>query len=136
MQIRAIGFRSSSFRGSSRAGLVRELERRLGSTRTVAVCPASASSTTGPARRSTSAAPGRSRASAISRTRHRTLGRDDVVRAGHEPRRGVSQQFLVFDDGNGAALYAAGRFQLSGSPAILPVVRWDGASWSAVGASP
>ncbi len=39
-----------------------------------------------------------------------------------------------FDDGSGFALYAAGRFSRSGTLALNNIARWDGASWSAVGA--
>lgn len=40
----------------------------------------------------------------------------------------------VFDDGNGPALYAAGSFQTAGGVPALRVAKWDGSSWSAIGA--
>ncbi len=40
------------------------------------------------------------------------------------------------DDGTGPALYAAGKFTLAGITGTVPVIRWDGISWSAVGANP
>lgn len=41
---------------------------------------------------------------------------------------------VVFDDGNGPALYAGGRFsEAGGVPVSSNVARWDGSSWSAVG---
>jgi hypothetical protein len=39
----------------------------------------------------------------------------------------------VFDDGNGAALYAAGRFENAGDQPAPGIARWDGIAWSAVG---
>lgn len=39
----------------------------------------------------------------------------------------------VFDDGGGAALYAAGSFTSAGATAANRVAKWSGASWSAVG---
>lgn len=38
-----------------------------------------------------------------------------------------------FDDGGGAALYAAGRFRASGNTACDRIARWDGQSWQPVG---
>lgn len=38
----------------------------------------------------------------------------------------------VWDDGNGAALYAAGRFEQAGGAPIANLVRWDGTSYSPV----
>lgn len=40
----------------------------------------------------------------------------------------------VFDDGTGSALYAGGRFTSAGGVPVTHVARWDGTSWSAVGA--
>jgi len=40
----------------------------------------------------------------------------------------------VFDDGSGPALYACGQFSSIGGTAARLVARWDGTSWSAVGA--
>ena len=39
----------------------------------------------------------------------------------------------VFDDGNGLALYAGGRFTLAGGMAVSHIARWDGASWEPLG---
>lgn len=39
----------------------------------------------------------------------------------------------VFDDGDGAALYAAGIFATAGGLPALNIARWDGASWSPLG---
>jgi hypothetical protein len=41
---------------------------------------------------------------------------------------------LVHDDGNGAALYAAGAFTQAGGAPAARIARWDGTSWSALGA--
>lgn len=41
----------------------------------------------------------------------------------------------VFDDGSGPKLYAAGYFSISGNAMLGRVARWNGASWSAVGAA-
>lgn len=43
------------------------------------------------------------------------------------------EMMTVFDDGNGAALYAAGRFSFAGGVAAHRVARWDGNAWSALG---
>ena len=40
----------------------------------------------------------------------------------------------VFDDGGGPALYAAGSFSNAGGTTANSIARWDGASWSALGA--
>lgn len=40
---------------------------------------------------------------------------------------------IVFDDGNGDALYAAGSFTRAGGVSANAVARWDGLSWSALG---
>ena len=42
----------------------------------------------------------------------------------------------VLDDGSGPALYATGGFTLTAPPGTFPIVRWDGTSWSPVGANP
>jgi hypothetical protein len=49
-------------------------------------------------------------------------GLNDVVRA-----------TLVFDDGTGPALYAAGTFTSAGSTAIAHVAKWSGTSWLSLG---
>jgi hypothetical protein len=43
---------------------------------------------------------------------------------------------VVFDDGSGPALYAAGRFVAGPDNPTGGIVRWNGTSWSAVGALP
>lgn len=40
---------------------------------------------------------------------------------------------VVFDDGNGAALYAGGWFTLAGSEPANYVAKWDGSDWSSLG---
>ncbi|MBI1853052.1 MAG: hypothetical protein HYR85_22140 [Planctomycetes bacterium] len=40
---------------------------------------------------------------------------------------------VVFDDGSGAALYAAGRFAAAGGGAASHIARWNGAQWAPVG---
>ena len=40
----------------------------------------------------------------------------------------------VFDDGGGPALYVGGDFELAGGLSVNHVARWDGATWSALGA--
>lgn len=50
---------------------------------------------------------------------------------------GVSNSVLaqvVFDDGSGPALYVAGRFKTAGPAVANHIARWDGASWSSLGA--
>jgi len=39
----------------------------------------------------------------------------------------------TYDDGGGAALYAAGKFTSAGGVAANGIARWDGSSWTAVG---
>ena len=39
----------------------------------------------------------------------------------------------VFDDGNGAALYAGGAFFAAGGVSVNHIARWNGAEWSALG---
>ena len=41
---------------------------------------------------------------------------------------------VVFDDGSGPALYAAGNFTTAGGVPCSHVAKWDGASWSPLGA--
>jgi hypothetical protein len=41
--------------------------------------------------------------------------------------------FAVFDDGNGPALYAGGRFQMAGGTPAGGIARWDGTTWTAPG---
>jgi len=43
---------------------------------------------------------------------------------------------VVWDDGDGQALYAGGNFTLAGDTPIANLARWDGASWSPVGEGP
>ncbi|MCP4249994.1 MAG: hypothetical protein GY778_23380 [bacterium] len=38
----------------------------------------------------------------------------------------------VYDHGNGAALYAAGRFESAGGITVNHIARWDGTTWSAL----
>lgn len=40
----------------------------------------------------------------------------------------------TFDDGSGPALYVGGRFQTAGTTPASRVAKWDGTSWSALGA--
>jgi hypothetical protein len=42
---------------------------------------------------------------------------------------------VVFDDGSGPALYAAGRFATAGGVPVLNIAKWDGSTWSPVGAA-
>ncbi len=46
---------------------------------------------------------------------------------------GAAHALAVFDDGNGAALYAAGEFTLASGVTVNRVARWDGSQWSALG---
>jgi hypothetical protein len=39
----------------------------------------------------------------------------------------------VWDDGQGTALFAAGRFERAGDQALARIARWDGATWSSLG---
>ena len=39
----------------------------------------------------------------------------------------------VFDDGSGAALFAAGKFPTAGGMTVNNIARWNGTSWSALG---
>jgi hypothetical protein len=43
------------------------------------------------------------------------------------------EALVVFDDGNGPALYVGGSFTTAGAVAANHIARWDGASWSALG---
>lgn len=47
---------------------------------------------------------------------------------------GRVQSTCVYDDGSGMALYAGGAFTATGSGPALAIARWNGASWSALGA--
>ncbi len=52
---------------------------------------------------------------------------------------GIADGFLIddfadFDDGSGRALYAAGDFTVAGGQVVNGVARWDGHTWSPVGA--
>lgn len=40
---------------------------------------------------------------------------------------------IGFDDGNGAALYAAGKFTLSGDTVVNRIAKWSGSSWVSLG---
>ena len=46
---------------------------------------------------------------------------------------GEVEDLLVFDDGTGPELYAAGQFFAAGATAARGIAKWDGASWSDVG---
>ena len=46
---------------------------------------------------------------------------------------GSVRALCVFDDGNGAALYAGGKFTVAGSVTVNGIAKWDGSTWSAVG---
>jgi hypothetical protein len=46
---------------------------------------------------------------------------------------GDVRAFVVFDDGAGPALYAAGTFSTAGNTVASGVARWNGSSWSALG---
>ena len=48
---------------------------------------------------------------------------------------GTVYALAAFDDGSGAALYAAGSLQSAGGIAAPFIARWNGTSWAAVGAS-
>ena len=39
----------------------------------------------------------------------------------------------VYNDGNGDALYAAGRFNTAGSATAISIAKWNGSSWSGLG---
>ncbi len=47
---------------------------------------------------------------------------------------GIVHALLAHDDGGGAALYAGGNFTTAGGVAASALARWDGATWSQVGA--
>ncbi|MEC9374240.1 MAG: hypothetical protein VYC34_10370, partial [Planctomycetota bacterium] len=42
---------------------------------------------------------------------------------------GAGFQFVAFDDGDGEALFRAGRFQIAGSDGEYSLAKWDGDSW-------
>jgi hypothetical protein len=46
---------------------------------------------------------------------------------------GYVYALCVYDDGNGPALYVAGRFESAGGVALHGIGRWDGSSWTALG---
>ncbi len=48
---------------------------------------------------------------------------------------GFIEALIVHDDGTGPALYAGGRFSGIGGAPIADIARWDGLTWSPVGAS-
>ncbi|MEM1178275.1 MAG: hypothetical protein AAGM22_08030 [Acidobacteriota bacterium] len=43
------------------------------------------------------------------------------------------QDFVVFDDGDGAALYATGTFTIAGNTEARHIAKWDGREWSPLG---
>lgn len=45
----------------------------------------------------------------------------------------IVDALAVFDDGSGAALYAAGSFSSAGGVPVQNIARWDGVAWSDVG---
>ncbi|MFN0134441.1 MAG: GC-type dockerin domain-anchored protein [Phycisphaerales bacterium] len=47
---------------------------------------------------------------------------------------GQTSSLVVFDDGTGSMLYAAGGFTRAGGVSASHVARWDGQTWSAMGA--
>ena len=47
---------------------------------------------------------------------------------------GAVRALVVFDDGSGEALYAAGDFTAAGDAPADRVARWDGSTWRALGA--
>lgn len=46
----------------------------------------------------------------------------------------VILDMVVYDDGSGPALYAAGRFATAGGQPAASIAKWDGEEWSALGA--
>lgn len=44
------------------------------------------------------------------------------------------EAFATFDDGNGPALYVGGNFDFAGGVAASNIARWDGKTWSSLGA--
>ena len=71
-----------------------------------------------------------------------TFGRWDGMRwesvGGHFERSdgtfGIPKAMVVFDDGNGRALYVGGRFDMApGGVPARNIARWDGTSWTEVG---
>src|SRR5262249_42832082 len=42
----------------------------------------------------------------------------------------VVSALAVFDDGSGPALYAGGRFNISGNSSVKNIARWTGATWA------
>ena len=54
--------------------------------------------------------------------------------SGMEPASSEVYDLTVFDDGTGAALYAAGSFSIVDGKEIKSLARWDGNEWSKVGA--
>jgi len=57
--------------------------------------------------------------------------KDGVTNSDGEP--GSVHVFEVFDDGDGSALYAGGKFTRAGKAAANGIARWDGSEWSALG---
>jgi hypothetical protein len=45
----------------------------------------------------------------------------------------ITTDMLVFDDGSGEALYAAGSFDHAGGQTVFNIARWNGTDWSDVG---
>jgi hypothetical protein len=46
---------------------------------------------------------------------------------------GIVEALVMFDDGSGEALYAAGRFEEAGGKTVNKIAKWDGTSWSPLG---
>ena len=46
------------------------------------------------------------------------------------------RSLAAYDDGNGAALYIGGEFTSAGGLKARRIAKWDGSSWSAIGAKP
>ncbi len=45
---------------------------------------------------------------------------------------GIVETVIIFDDGNGPALYAGGRFAQAGGQQVNFIAKWDGANWSSL----
>ena len=45
----------------------------------------------------------------------------------------ATHALAIFDDGSGAALYAAGHFTMAGGASANRIARWDGSSWTPLG---
>ncbi len=51
----------------------------------------------------------------------------------HPPVEPFVTALATYDDGNGRAMYASGRFTTAGGVAVNHIGRWDGANWSGLG---